>query len=539
MLLIPNDLAGQPQFSELNCTSIIVGVSLMVLRYSSRLLYRFDSFEVDVRAAQLRKCGRRLRLTGQPVQILVMLLEHPGEVVAREELQQRLWLDETFVDFENSVNKSVSSLRQALGDSATEPKYIETLPRRGYRFLAPVETVTDPPLATPVPIAAPAIVEPFVAPQIARPGIVRTHPPYRKFLVAATAFALLLCVGLVVARSRKSAAAVTGLGTKLAPNAGKVDPQAYEEYLQAQRYWKERTAESLKQTIENYNRAIEREPNYAEAYAGLANAYAVLPVLSSVPKQTAYAQARRAADKAISLNDSLSSAHLALAEVRLYDDWDFPGADKEFNRAIELDPSYAQAHQWYAEYLSLMSRHEEAIREIIEAKQFDPQSMIIYHQAGQIFRDARRYDEALQHYQKALEMQPGFGPTYSEMAILYEREGKLDDMLEMMRRSHAYWDPGIEAGDFQQVVEAYKHAGSAGYYRARIEYEKKYPGHLYFRALNYALAGDKEQALHWLQKSLDAKEIQILGIRNDPGLDSLRGDPRFEAIVRSVGFTEP
>src|SRR5258708_33577743 len=172
------------------------------------------------------------------------------------------------------------------------------------------------------------------------------------------------------------------------------DPQAYEEYLQGRHFWRERTAEALAKAVEHFDRAIDHDPNYAEAYAGLANLYVVSPMLSTVPRENAYLKARQAAAKAMQLDDSLAEAHLAAADVSLYSDWNFPIAARECKRTLDLDPDYAQAHQWYAEFLSLMGRHSEAIAEIQTAERLDPLSMIIYHQAGQVFQDARQYDRA-------------------------------------------------------------------------------------------------------------------------------------------------
>ncbi len=319
-----------------------------------------------------------------------------------------------------------------------------------------------------------------------------------------------------------------------------IDPQAYEEYLQAHHYWKERTAEAIGKAVEHFSRAIERDPDYAEAYAGLANCYVVLPMLSTVPRENAHLKARQAAEKAIALDDSLAGAHLAVAEVRLYDDWDFPGAEKEFKRTLELNPNYAQGHQWYAEFLSLMSRHSEAIAEIQTAQQLDPMSMIIYHQAGQIYRGARRYEEASEQYRKALQIQPGFGPTYSALAILYRRQRNYPANLDAQKQANSYWDPGgTVLQDLNMVAKAYSESGERGYGLAMVEFEKKHPGPICYRAWNYALLGDNEPALYWLHKSFEARELEILGLQNDPEFDSLRPDPRFQAIAKAIGFKQP
>jgi tetratricopeptide (TPR) repeat protein len=250
----------------------------------------------------------------------------------------------------------------------------------------------------------------------------------------------LLVTGLTI--WKKNAASKAAQSAAIDPRGRSIDPRAREEYLQARNYWKLRTAEALTKAIDHYNLAIELVPDYAEAYAGLANCYVVLPMLTTVSTEDTYPKARQAAEKAVALDDSLAQAHLAAAEIKLYSDWNFPCAEKEFRRAVELDANDAQAHQWYAEFLSLMGRHREAIAQIQTALHLDPSSMIIHHQAGQIFQAARMYPEALLEYQRALMIQPGFGPTYSTMALAYCRQGRYAECLDAARQDHLYWDPG-------------------------------------------------------------------------------------------------
>src|SRR5258708_24857043 len=164
-------------------------------------------------------------------------------------------------------------------------------------------------------------------------------------------------------------------------------------------------------------------------------------MVSTVPVDDPYVKARQAAAKALALDDSVAEAHLAAAEINLYVDWDFPSAGKEFRRALELEPDGAQAHQWYAEFLSLMGRHQEAIAQIRAAQHLDPSSMIIHHQAGQVFQEARMYSDALAEYRRALMIQPGFGPTYSMIALAYRRLQRYPECLEADPHAQPFADP--------------------------------------------------------------------------------------------------
>jgi DNA-binding winged helix-turn-helix (wHTH) protein/Flp pilus assembly protein TadD len=517
--------------------------------FSRKKIVRFGLFAVDLEERSLAKRGVPVKLQEKPFQILAILLERAGEVVSRDELKAELWRADTFVEFDDGLNTAIKKLRIALEDSSDNPVYVETVPRRGYRFLAPVERGTSLP---PASQEQAAIQHPQSGLPSSEPLPTQTSTGIRgRWLEASVVAITLLGLGVValvrgralVSRPLESAAQVsasmTRPGSAGAAHHRPADPQAYEEYLQARHYWRERTAEAIAKAVDHFSRATERDPNYAEAYAGLADCYVVLPMMSTVPREIAYIKAREAAGQAMRLDNSLAEAHLAAAEIKLYGDWDFAGAEKEFRRTLELDPNFAQGHQWYAEFLSLMSRHFEAIAEIQTAQRLDPLSMIIYHQAGQIYQAARRYQEASEQYRKALEIQPGFGPTYTVLAFMYRRQHNYPASLEAMRQANSYWDSGgTVQQDLDRIAEAYSKSGEHGYDLAIVEFEKKHPGVLYYRAWNYALLGHHEQALYWLQKSLEARELEILSLQNDPEVDSLRPDPRFQALVKKIGLTQ-
>jgi len=319
-------------------------------------MVRFGLFTVDVGQRLLFKRGIPIRLQEKPFQILVVLLERTGEIVSREDLHAQLWSADTFVRFDDGLNTAMKKLRIALDDSSDNPVFIETIPRRGYRFIVPVDwgeendtdidesqsqsEVSDLPEVAPVPAGT------------------STPPVSQRWKWIALAMFGLAVAGLslqLLMKDRMLSASA------LKPRAHALNPQAYDEYLRADLLWKERTASGLAQAVEHLNLAIARDPGYAEACAQLADCYVVMPMISSVPKEFAHPQARQAAEKAIALDDSSAEAHLAMAEIRLYDEWNFREAEREFKRAKQLNPKYALAHQWYAEFLSLMSRHEEAI----------------------------------------------------------------------------------------------------------------------------------------------------------------------------------
>ena len=569
---------------------------------------RFGIFEADFERRRLTKSGFRIRLQEQPFQILILLLTRPGQVVTREQIKDTLWAADTFVAFDGGLNTAIKKLRAALCDNPDNPRFIETLPRVGYRFIAPVAITEDTSVASQNmgPEAArehdrgaldPDIpLDPFVAPltlssspvELARrdqgrdreawPWMVaavlvlliagaywraRTRAPLPSFPgptpVAAIAVLPLqntsadpaldyladgmtdeiitdlaklagpkvisrtsamqykgtkkkipdiareLHVGAVVEGSVERSADhmrvrvqlidaatdhhlwaetydrqisdVLQLEADVARDIAQqiqfhvspqqqltlartrpINPQAFQDYLQGRQYWATRSEAGLHKAVEFFNRAIEEDPGDARSYAGLAHCYIVLPLLYNVPHLDAYAKARIAAKQAIAIDPTLAEAHLANAEILLNQDWDFAGAEQEFQRTLALNPNYSTGHQWYGEYLSVRGRHEEAIREMQTTLALDPLSPIAHHQAGQTYQQARQYDRAIAEYQQALALNSDFNISYESMSWAYRREGKFAQAIDSLRRGVPSWEhdfPGLTAA-LANLDEAYR-----------------------------------------------------------------------------------
>jgi len=469
---------------------------------------RFGTFEADLATRELRKSGVRIKLHGQPFELLAMLLERPGEAVPREELRQRLWSTDTFVDFDAGVNTAINRLREALGDSAESPRFIETLPRRGYRFIAPVEAESS---AQPVSHGDPA--EPSVseAPQSAAPVTTRIHRSRIKTLEAGLALvvALIIVLSWLSVRERllghpnpphvsslavlplanlsgdsgqdffadgMTEALITDLGkisalrvisrtsvvqykgtkkplpeiarelnvdalvegtvlrsgnhlritanllqaspekhlwaesyesdvgdvlalqgrvaqaiaseiqVKLTPeeqkllgNAGPVDPQAHDDYLKGRYFCDKDTRVGGDKGIQYFELAIKEAPSDPLGYAGLANCYAMLSwggdiFVGDLSPAEMMPKTRDAASHALQLDGHLAEAHTSLAAVEMILNWNWAGAEREFKRAIELNPSYSVAHVLYAHYLTAVGRPDESVAEAKRALEQDPLS---------------------------------------------------------------------------------------------------------------------------------------------------------------------
>lgn len=491
--------------------------------------YRFGVYEVDLRRGELRKHGTRVKIQDKPFQVLAVLLERPGEIVTRDELRERLWPADTYVEFDDGLNAAVKKLRSALNDSAGRPHYIETVPKHGYRFVAPLMTVGTNELAADIPVNT---ANELVAATF-REAV--TRHPLRTWIVVSVSCVLAAVLALVAFQHR---------------NVEAHRAEAVQEIRQGRDLWRHRTPTTLTQAIDHYNRAVELDPANAAAYSGLADAYIVLPLLSTIQQDVAYPKAKAAAERAVALDPSFAKAHTSLADVKFYVDWDFAGAEQEFQRAMTLDPNDATTHQWYAEFLSAMGRHDQAINEVLRAEQLEPLSIVMYHQAGQVYQNARQYDNAMHQYERALEIDPAFFPSCERLSDALLHKGlyreHIETQLEFHRR-HAtnFYTPGANAITRMEAMErGFASGGKKGYWRARLELElamnpfnaQMNETSMYQLALDYAQNGDPDNAMLWLNRLLAIHGNQLLAINVDPDFDPLRSDPRFEQLIRRIGL---
>jgi len=624
---------------------------------------RFGVFEVDLRTGQLTKSGLRLRLQEQPFQVLAMLVERPGELVSREELRSRLW-PRTIVDFDHGLNKAINKIREALGDSAENPRFVETVARRGYRFLADVEAIDA---ASRQPETSPYVVGDADPLSGGQPGAARKRlPPSLAWRLFGFGLALVLAVALFgilhpwnhpssqirslavlplenlsgdssqdyfaegmtdelitrlgqisalrvisrasvmtyrgarkplaeIARELNVEAVVEGsvlrsgdrvritaqlievpadrdmwgqsyegdLGDTLtlqnrvaraiaeqirATLSGQekaalekskaVNPEAYEAYLKGRYFWNKRTGDGLKKAIGYFNLAIEKDPNYAEAYSGLADSYALsgdweYAILSP---RDASANAKAAATKALALDDSLAEAHTSLAFALDLYDWDWAFADKEYQRAIELNPGYATAHHWYAWHSIVMGRSSEGIFELRKAESLDPLSLIISADLADALCIAHLYDEAVQQSRKTLEMDPNFALAHYQLGQVFEQKHMHNEAIAELQRA-------IELSGGNAAFDsnlAYAYAASGRRDEAiKIAKDLETPQRQSSAAdaniaLIYVGLGDNDQAMIWLYKAYQARFNPSILLR--PAFDPLRSDARFQNLLRRIGL---
>jgi TolB-like protein/DNA-binding winged helix-turn-helix (wHTH) protein/Tfp pilus assembly protein PilF len=622
-------------------------------------ILRAGAFEIDLGTCELRKDGQRVPLQEQPFQVLALLLQRPGKLVTREEILEKLWPASGIVNPGRSLDIAIHRLQQALEDASGKAGYLETIPERGYRFLAKVsaESPAQPgierkpggaralllqrgiyrsrrarvglgvALAAGLAVAAYGIIKMFPKPPqppervklavlpfnnlsgkpedehlsdgitdelITRLGRVR---PERLGVIAATSVwplkhtqesvkdvggklgvdylvegsvfhegdeirisAKLIQVSdatqlwtdsydrhyadLLSVEGDVAGSVVNSLALKLVPAErarlvapDSKNPQAHEDYLEGRYYWNKRTAEGFKKSIEYYNLAIGIDPNFAAAYAGLADTYDAIGFYSLAPPGDSYGKAREAAQRALQIDDSLAEAHAALAEVLMHNDYDWKRAGEEFQRAIKLNQNYEVAHDGYSIYLALTGRQDEGLAQIQRAHDLNPLYLVVGVNWALQYFYARKYDEAIARCKKTLELEPNFALGHFWLGRAYEAKGMYAQAIEEFQRTNqlepenplflallgsAYGASG-QTAEAQRIIEQLKGA-SLKHYISPV-----------MISLIYTSMDDRNEALDWAEKAYAERAPMLTRMKMDPLVDRLRSEPRFQALLRRVG----
>ena len=318
---------------------------------------------------------------------------------------------------------------------------------------------------------------------------------------------------------------------------GEVSPQAYEDYLKGRHFWNKRTEDGMRRSIELYERAIGRHPEYAEAYAGIADSYVMLACRGMAPAKETFRKAKTAARKALELDCELGDAHGSLAHVRLHD-WDWEGLEKDFQRALELDPAQSIVYYWYGEFLMSLGRPEEAIAITQRAYRLDPLSVVIASSLGMILYLARRYDEAAEVLGRTLEIDPGHFLPHLRMGIVRVQQHRFDEAVSELQRAVTLADRSTET--LAALGMAYAAAGQPDEAQAVVSTLEELEGKRYILpygvAKIHAAAGDKQKAFCWLERAYDQGNADLIELNSEPVFDVLRDDRRCSDLMRRIGW---
>ncbi len=635
-------------------------VGMPTLAPATRVL-RFDTFELDLRAGELRKRGVKLRLQGQPLQLLRILLQGAGNLVTREELRSQLWPADTFVDFDHSLHNAIGRIRETLGDSAETPRYIETLPRRGYRFIAPVEqvqalrtseangnktrealavapqsktraatlaltllvlaasgsafwlvrAVSRPTSAAPrlrsiavLPLEnlsgdpsqeyfADGMTEQLITdlakvnalrvisrtsvmrykgtkkglPEIAKElnveavvegSVMRSgnrvritaqllHAPTDKHLWAESyerdlGDVLRLQSEVAQAIAKQVRAQLTPQQQARFRSAGSVNPDAYEAYLRGRYYLSNQftMAQPLNMAKSYFEESIRKDPGFALAYSGLADSYLYLAIFRQLPPEGAYRPAKEALRKALELDDSIGEAHDTLGVLSWRSELNWNAAEREFNQAIALAPSYSCAHEDRAVYLSFLGRRAEALAEIAKSSELDPGPSSGMAESAAYYQ-LRDYQSLVEASRRGVVSSPNEWTEHYNLGVGYEGTGKLLEAISEYQKAIE-----ISNGD-HDATASLAHAFAAIGRKAEAEKilhdleRKSKSGYVspYMIATIYAGLGDKDRAFEFLEKAYQERSLDISWhLKADLRIDNLRSDTRFQDLVRRVGYPQ-
>lgn len=502
-------------------------------------VFRFGSFTLVPSERLLLRHREAVPLTGRAFDLLTALVENAGHLVSKNDLLFRVWPGVVVEEVNLSVN--ISALRKALSQDAGAADWIETVPRQGYRFNAPVE------------VGDVATVD--LAGLRGLPNGYRTDPAPGEVTTSRRRRLVPTGIGLgLLALAVASYGAWRWLhqGPPLPPvtlTAGEsralerrptASPEAYRAYLEGRFHWGQRSAPAMQRAVERFERATQLDPGFALAWAALADAHTARGYLGYVAPVATFPVARPHALRALELDPSLARAHAALAYIKFYFDWDWAGAREEFRKAIALDPADPTSHQWYAVYLLAVGSPDEAFDEVQAAHRLDPLSLAINTDIGFHHYYNGRYPEALAQLKSVLEMKSDFLLAHLWLARTHVEMGRLDDAfasLDAAEPKARDWPVLMAARGYALGVAGRKDEARAMLREMELLSKKNFVT-AYGVALVHAGLGEKDEAFRWLEKAFEERSHWLVWMRRDPRWANLRGDPRFPGLVARMRYPE-
>ena len=565
--------------------------------------YQFGPFCLDAAERVLLRDGRLVPLPAKVLSTLLLLVRNNGRVVEKNVLMQEVWPDE-YVE-EGNLAQHIFILRKALGESTDHPKYIETVPRRGYRFVAKMieaEEKTDDKKI--VSLAVLPFINASDDPNLEylSDGITESimnglsHLPQLKVTARGTAFRYKGAgidpreAGHRLGVRTVMMGMVQQLGEDLVISAELVDVEdgsqiwgeyhrrfsdifslqdelaceiseklrlrlsgeqrerltkrftenraAYEFYLKGRYFWGKRAIEDLKKGVEYFRQAIAEDPNYSLAPAGIADCLVLLGLFGAHNPAEIMPQAKAAALKAIHLDESLGEAYASLGQVKLIYDWDWAGAEADFQQAIRLNPTYPTAHQWHGESLVSMGRFDQGLAELKKARDLDPLSSIINTNLGLNFYWARRYDLAIEQLERALELEPNFFRAHLHLGMCYERKSLYREAVAELEKARAISENSWTLAGLGHCHASFGTSAEAERFLEQLlELSRRQYVSCATIAVVYAGFGDRaDQTMEWLEKAYEERSGLLIWLKVWPIFDYLHSDARFVSLLRRIGF---
>lgn len=521
---------------------------------------RFGIFEADLASGELRRQGRLVKLQQQPFDLLVVLLEQPGQVVTREALHRRLWPDGVTVDFDQSLNKAVTKLRDALGDTAESPRFIETLPKRGYRFIAPVDATRPTPPAeapAPAPVAASASrVEsaspagaPYAAPHSthAHAAAAAAEPPAPSRAASLLSWVPIAGIGLVLAVLASYASVASRINadapstTRALPSAAapamSTNAAAVDAFERGRIAASRRSAESLRASLSHFELALKEDARFGAAYVALADVHNLLAMDGLADPKHAMPAAREASNRALTLDTDNAAAHAALGRTTMLFDWDWKIAVWHFERARDLAPTNANVRQWFADCYAAMGMQVESEAEARAALALLPLDLAANTTLGRVFYMAKDYDPAEAQLRKTLEIDPGYLPARRLLGLTLTLAGKHAQALPEFERAAQL--AGETPGSLADLAMSRAFNGDeAGARRLLTRLsdpvkQSAWVGPDGIAQVYWAL-NDRDTAAQWLQKAYDARVPVVAYLMADPLWDGVRDDPRVRDMIEGI-----
>ncbi|MCH9648806.1 MAG: tetratricopeptide repeat protein [Deltaproteobacteria bacterium] len=492
----------------------------------------FGSFQLDTEERVLYCQGREISLQDLPMRLLIELVQQAPQLVTRKALFEALWPPGTHLDVAASLNTAVARAREALGDDASKPRFIATVPRRGYRFLAPVE-----PLVAPQPANETRQAHSQTGPLEGTQTESELHSASRgtfnstKGWGLGTLLLLLPAVGFWIFQSLPPSPREEHRVESSGP-----EQTAQEHLLIARHHSDRRSKEGLEKAIASYQSALAVEPENAEAYSGLASTYALLGIYDYWRPRDAFGPAHTLAQRALELDPLSAEAHLSAGLVAAIAHWDWNSAQGSMARAVELAPTSAALGYWQGALLSSLGHHDKALEATQRAIRLDPTSPLLHTALAWRLFVAGRGADAIEQSHRAIALDPGYFDSWDNLKWIHLTLGNESEAVEAWVRAEQ-----LDNHHGAEIEATYRETGLQGLHRASSQslverWETGAYQSPFDIVLEYCALGDRKEALLWLERSFAERETDLIGLATDPRLDLLRSEPRFEKLLEELDY---